>query len=137
MARMYPSLQNGNAAVGDDALPGDERGGVGGEEHRDAADIARLAESPQRRRLDALVTPLLVLPQRAGELGPDQPGSYRVDADVLRPPFGREIAHQLMIGGLGDAVSADHGVGEQPADRADDDEAAAAALRHAGKGHAG
>ena len=42
-----------------------------------------------------------------------------------------------MVGGLGNAVSADHGVGDQPADRADDDEAAAAALRHAGKGHAG
>src|SRR5205807_8195633 len=99
-----PSLQNGNAAIGDDALPGDARGGVGGEEHRDAADIARLAEPPQRRRLDALVAPLLVLPQRAGELGLDQPGSYRVDADALRPPFRREIAHQVMVGGLGNAV---------------------------------
>src|SRR6266850_201548 len=42
-----------------------------------------------------------------------------------------------MVGGLGNAVGADHGVGEQSADRADDDEAAAAALRHAGEGHRG
>src|SRR5258708_12093437 len=110
----------GNPAVSDDALPGDERRGVGGQEHRDAADIARLAEPPQRRRLDAFVTPLLVLPQRAGELGLDQPGSYRIDTDVLRPPFGREMAHQLIVSGLADALSADHGGGEPSADRADD-----------------
>src|SRR6266850_2111974 len=35
-----------------------------------------------------------------------------------------------MVGGLGNAVRADHGVGEQSADRADDDEAAAAGPRH-------
>src|ERR1700740_2687902 len=112
-------------------MPGDKRRGAESKENPDAANVARLAQAPQRSRLDALVTPLLVFPQCAGELGLDQPWSNRVDADALRPPFGRKIAHQVMVGGLGNAVSADHAVGEQSAVRTADTKVARAAPRPA------
>ena len=78
--------------------------------------------SPRRRSgvaSIALARALLVFPQRAGELGLHQPGRDGVDAHVLRAPLGGEVAHQVVVGGLRDAVGADHRVGEDAADRAD------------------
>src|SRR5919201_4205272 len=62
------SLEDADAAIGDDALAGDERGGVGRQEYGDASDVARLAQAPERRGGDALITPRLVLPERACKL---------------------------------------------------------------------
>ena len=63
-------LEDGDAAIGDDHLAGDEGGRIGGEKHGDAADVARLAEAPQRGRLDTLMAPLLVFPEGAREFRP-------------------------------------------------------------------
>ena len=48
-----------------------------------------------------------VVPQRLGEIGLDQPGADRVDPDVGRPVFGGEVARELHVGGLRDAIGAD------------------------------
>ena len=55
--------KDGDPAVGDDHLPGDERGRLRGEEHRDAADVARHAEAPQRRHGNAALAARVVFPQ--------------------------------------------------------------------------
>ena len=62
-----------------------------------------------------------------------RPGRDGVHAHVLRPPLGGEVAHQVVVGRLRHAVGADHRVGPDAADRAHGDEAAAAALGHAGQ----
>jgi hypothetical protein len=46
----------------------------GGEEHRRARDLVRLADALQRRVLGALLVDARVLPQRAGEVGADEAG---------------------------------------------------------------
>src|SRR5690349_12349979 len=113
-------LEDADASISDDALAGDESGGVGRQEYRDAGDVARLAEASERRRGDALGAPRFVFPERARKVGLDKPGRDRVYAHVLRAPFGREIAHQMVPRGLGNAVGTDHRIGEQAADRSDE-----------------
>jgi DNA-binding transcriptional LysR family regulator len=49
-----------------------------------------------------------VLPQRLGEVGLDQARRDAVDAHVVRAVFVRQVARQLHVGGLADAVGADH-----------------------------
>ena len=62
--------------IGDDGLAGDEGAGLAGQHDGDAADVVGLADAAQRRRLQALVEILRVVPQRAGEVGP-APGRAR------------------------------------------------------------
>ena len=49
-----------------------------------------------------------ILPQRAGEIGPDQAGRDAVHAHPVRAELGGEVAGELEVGGLGDVVGADH-----------------------------
>src|SRR3954447_20645495 len=108
--RVSNTLGDADASIGDDALAGNEGARVGREEYRYPSYVARLAEAPERRRFDALRAPLVVLPQRARELGLHQPGRDGVDPHAPRAPLGGEVAHQMMVGGLGNAVRADHRV---------------------------
>src|SRR5579871_6559846 len=114
----------GHAAVDHDGLPGHEGRGIRGEISHRARDLVGLADPPQRRGGAAVFQALLVLPQRAGEIGLDQARRDAVDADALRAPFAGEAAAQREIGSLGDAVGADHGRAAHAADGGDDDDRA-------------
>ena len=95
-----------------------------------ARDLVGLADPAKRRGGAAALQPLLVLPQRAGEIGLHQTRRHAIDAHALRSPFAGEAAGEREVGGLGDAVGADHGRAAQAADRGDDDDRAFAALGH-------
>src|SRR5579864_7890978 len=58
-----------HAAVDHDRLPGHEGRGIGGEIGDRACDLVGLADAPERRRGSAALQPLLVFPQRTGEIG--------------------------------------------------------------------
>src|SRR5688500_9396019 len=90
--------------------------------------VTKAAASDARKT--AIPGALGILPGRGREFGPDQPRRDRVHADVLRPPFSGEVAHQVVVGGLGNAVGADDRIGDKAADGPYDDEASTPPCRH-------
>ena len=63
-------------------------------------------------------------PERAREIRSHEAGRDGVDPDVVRPELDREIAHELEVGGLGDAIGPDHVGADLAADRGDVDDRA-------------
>ena len=102
------SAADRHAAVGDQGLAGDEGAGLAGQQHRQAADVVGLAEAAQRRRRLARRAPLRILVQGAREVRRHQAGRDGVHADIVGPVLDREVARELHVGRLGDAVGADH-----------------------------
>src|SRR6185437_14026479 len=76
-----------HAAVDHDRLAGHEGRGIGSEIGDRAGDLVGLADAAERRGGTAALQPLLVLPQRAGEIGLDEAGRDAVDAHALGPPL--------------------------------------------------
>ena len=106
------------------------------QEHHRAGDLVGLADPAQRRRWRS---PLRAASgsshKRAGEIGLDQARRDAVHADVVRAEFVRQVARELHVGGLGDAIGADHRRAAQAADRRDDDDRPVPALAHLGRDH--
>jgi hypothetical protein len=117
------------------ALAGHEPAGRCGQVHRGAGDFVRVADAAQRGLGVAGGQLLGVVPQGLGEIGLDQARGDAVDADVVRAQLAGQVARQLHVGGLADAVGADHGGPAQPADRRDDDDAALAPRAHLRRHH--
>ena len=92
--------------------------------------------SPMRRSgavAQALFEILGVVPQRLGEVGLHQAGRDGVHADVVGPVLEREVARELHVGRLGDAVGADHRRAAHAADRRHDDDRAVLLGPHVGQ----
>src|SRR6185312_2120750 len=98
-----------HTAVDHDGLAGHEGGGIGGEIGHGARDLVGLADPAKRRGGTAALQALLVLPQCAREIGLHQARRHAIDAHALRAPFAGKAAGERKVGGLGDAVGADHG----------------------------
>src|SRR6202042_1401894 len=95
------------SAVADDRLAGGERARLRGQEHGRARDLVRLADAAQRRALRRAFQGLRVLPQRAREIGFDQARRDAVGADVVRAVLDGDVARELHVGSLGDAIGAE------------------------------
>src|SRR5690606_39136213 len=119
-----------DAAVDDDRLARYERARRAGEHHGHARDVLGLTEPAQRIRGLGGGAPLRVLVEGAGEVGLDQPRGDAVDPDVLGAPFAAQVARELHVGRLRDAVQPDLARAAQATDRGDDDDRAAAGRLH-------
>jgi len=124
-----------HTAINHNGLPGHEGPGGGTQKHRSTGDFIRLPNALERRVLGALGVNARIFPQRAGEIGADQARRNGIGADVFRPPFHREVPHQLHIGRLGNGIGAQHRGAAKAADGGDDDDGTPAAFRHAWRGH--
>src|SRR5688500_6692932 len=96
--RLAPLAGDRDTAIGHDHLAGDVRRGFRSEKHRDAPDVPRLADAPERRRRFARLAPCLVLPQRARKIGFDDSRRNGVDTYALRSPLAGERPAQAEIG---------------------------------------
>ena len=124
------------AAVDDDRLPGHEGRGRArrGRPPRRQSRAARRSAAAACASVTAFSVSR-ILPERAGEIGPDQPRRDAVDAHLVRPELGGEVARELEVRRLGDVVGADHGRAVEAADRGDDDDRALPALEHLRRDH--
>src|SRR5437867_2753927 len=84
------SLGVRSPAFGYEHGAGHEGGRARGQEGGDAADVVGIADAPQRRGLQPRLEALLVLPQRAREVGLHQAGGDAIDAHVLGTPLDGE-----------------------------------------------
>src|ERR1700730_11995084 len=80
-ARSSQASADSRATVDNDALAGDISPGLGGEENRCSGDLARLADAAQRGHALERGFGLGILPQCAREVGANDAGRNRVDAD--------------------------------------------------------
>ena len=124
------SIADKRPAVHDKVVPIDEGSGRGGKENGRARDFFRTPGTPQWRPLQAKGEIVFVLKDGRRKGGLDQARRDGVHADVVRPPFDRQIARQLRIRCLGDAVSANTPVAAKPGDAGDYDHRAVAPGRH-------
>ncbi len=76
-----------------------------------------------------------ILPQRAREVRFHQPRRDAVGANVIRPVFHRDVARELEVRRLGDAIGTDHGRAAQASDGGDDDDGTVFPLLHLRQHH--
>lgn len=93
-------VADGNAAIHNDVLTGDESAGAHRQHHRHACDIADLADASQRRGHQPARQQVAIAENRLGEAGTDHAGRDGVHAHIRPPPLHRQIARQLRCARL-------------------------------------
>ena len=95
----------------------------------------RARRAPERRSGDPIRRAFLVLQQRSRKIRSHEAGRNGVDTDVVRPELNGKIAHELEVGGLGDAIGADHVGADLAPDRRHVDDRAVLPLPHVARDH--
>lgn len=102
-----------------------------GEPEDVAGNVLGLADPAKRSDPFARRPARVVLPQRASELRPHQPGRDGVDANPGRTPLHRKAPHELELRRLRHRVGAERRIALERRDAGHEDDGASAALRHA------
>src|SRR5581483_9484399 len=121
---------DGSSAIDHQVLPGDVAAGRRAEKHHRAGHVVGLSEPAQGGDIFRPPGDLRVLPQRSGEVGLDETGRDTVDSDIVRAELDGEIAGELEISRLGDAVGTQKRRSLQAAHGRDDDDRAVPAGYH-------
>lgn len=81
-------------------LPGHEGAGFTGKENRCTGDFVRHADPFERRSLGSAFQDRLIISERFGEIGLDQPWCDTVGPHIIAAIFNSYIAGNLEIGGF-------------------------------------
>src|SRR5271170_6383360 len=121
---------DGDAAINHYGLSGHEASGLRREHDCSAGNLVRLSDTAKGCLFASVFQHLRIFPKRARKIGADQARRDAVDPYVVRSKLDGEIARQLQIRRLGNAIGADDRAAAQAADRGDDDDRAVLAGDH-------
>src|SRR5579864_459914 len=111
-------------------MTGDEAGGVGGQEDGGAGEFVELAETAHGGAQQELAAALGTVQERGVQIGAQDAGDERVDADAGSGPLDGEGLGERSDGGFAGAVGSNFVEAEERGERADIDDAAVTPLEH-------
>jgi hypothetical protein len=100
------TLSNHHAAVSHNGLAGNVLTRCTGQENRYTANVIGLPNSAQGCFIFNHASLDRVVGEGLGKGGSDEARRNAIDADIVWPPFHRQVASQLHVGGFGNVVCA-------------------------------